>query len=355
MPMNVHMVIPDLFLPQDVAADACAGLPVPALEMLLARARPEPLLPDTLETWLCEMFGVADSSIAPVTLRADGMEPGSAYWLRVDPVHMSMQREQMILQADVPLSADEATQLCASLNAHFSAEGLRFFAPHPQRWYLQLAAAPDLLTRPCSQVAGKNANAHLPQGQDALRWHAVFNEIQMLFHEHAVNQAREARGELPVNSVWLWGGGREEGQLARPYAKVCGDSQLADAFAQVAGIPSAMLPDDARDLLDGDRGDVLLVWEGLQRALQHGDLHEWRDSLRYFEQDCAAPLLDALRGGRIAQLTLDVTKSGNPLSSKPDVELTLPRAGAARRFTLTRSAAWKLWRRPKPLARYALV
>ena len=336
--MNVHMVIPGLFLPQDVAADACAGLNLPALEMLLARGRTQPMLTDTLETCLCEMFGVADSSIAPVTLRADGMEPGSAYWLRADPVHMRMQREQMILQVDVPLSADEATQLCASLNAHFSAEGLCFFTPHPQRWYLQLVDAPDLLTHPCSQVAGRNANAHMPQGRDALRWHAVFNEIQMLFHEHAVNQAREARGELPVNSVWLWGGGREEGRLARPYARVCGDSQLADAFARAAGIPGAQLPDDARDLLDGDHGDVLLVWEGLQRALQHGDLHAWRDSLRHFEQCCAAPLLDALRAGRIAQLTLDVL-----------------RAGASQRFTLTRSAAWKLWRRPKPLARYALL
>ena len=336
--MNVHMVIPGLFLPQAIAAEACAGLPVPALEKLLARARPEPLLTDTLETWLCEMFGVADSSIAPVTLRADGMEPGSAYWLRADPVHMRIQREQMILQTDVPLSADEAAQLCASLNTHFYAEGLRFSAPRPQRWYLQLDAAPGLLTHPCSQVAGKNANAYLPQGRDDLRWHAVLNEIQMLFHEHAVNQARAARDELPINSVWLWGGGREEGQLARPYAKVCGDSQLADAFAQVAGIPGAMLPDDARNLLDGDSGEVLLVWEGMQRALQHGDLHAWRDSLRHFEQCCAAPLLDALHAGRIAQLTLDVL-----------------RAGASQRFALTRSAAWKLWRRPKPLARYALV
>ena len=335
---NVQVVIPDLFLPQEVAAEACAGLKLPALEKLLARAQAAPLPAGSLEAWLCGAFGVADHAIAAVTLRADGMEPGAAYWLRADPVHLRIQRDQLILQPDVPLAADEAAQLCASLNAHFAGAGLHFFTPHPQRWYLQLDAAPDMMTSPLAQVAGRNVQAHLPQGPDALRWHAVFNEIQMLFHEHVVNQAREARGALPVNSVWLWGGGRAAGQLLLPCTKLCGDSQLADAFARAAGIPGALLPDDARDLLDGDHGNVLLVWEGLQRALQHGDLHAWRDGLQRFEQGCAAPLLDMLQAGRIAQLTLDVLQTG-----------------ASLRFMLTRGAAWKLWRRPKPLACYALV
>jgi hypothetical protein len=334
---SVHLVIHDLFLPQQVAAEACAGLALPALETLLARAQPAPLPEESLEAWLCGAFGVADQAIAPVTLRADGLELGASCWLRADPVHLRLQRDQLILQAGVPLTADEAAQLCDSLNAHFVADGLCFFAPHPQRWYLQLDAAPNMSTQPLAQVAGRNVHAHLPQGADALRWHGVFNEIQMLLFEHAVNQAREARGELPINSVWLWGGGQAVGELVRPYARVCGDSDLAAAFAQAAGIPCNTLPDDAAQCIAGDDGDVLIVWEGLRRALQQGDLHAWREGLQRFEQCCALPLLDALRAGRIARLTLDS-----------------PQAGASRRFELTRGAAWKLWRRPQPLARYAV-
>lgn len=334
---SAHLVVPDLFLPQHAAADACAGLVLPALETLLARALPAPLSEESLEAWLCGAFGVADQAIAPVTLRADGLEPGAGYWLRADPVHLRLQRDQLILQAEAPLTADEAAQLCASLNTHFAGDGLHFFAPHPQRWYLQLDAAPDMSTRPLAQVAGRNVHAHLPQGADALRWHGVFNEIQMLLHEHAVNQAREARGELPINSVWLWGGGQAAGELARPYANVYGDSDLAAAFAQTAGIPHAVLPDDATQCVASDEGEVLIIWEGLRRAFQHGDLHVWRDGLLRFEQGCAEPLLDALRAGRIARLTLDV-----------------PQAGASRRFVLTRSAVWKLWQRPRPLACYAV-
>lgn len=332
------LVVPDLFLPKEIAADVCADLPLPALEKLLARAQPEPLSAESLEAWLCEAFGVDGQAIAPVTLHADGMEPGSSYWLRADPVHLRLQRDQLILQPDVPLSPDEAAQLCAGLNTHFTGDGLRFLAPHPQRWYLRLDAEPGMLTRPLAQVAGRNIHAHLPQGPNALRWHGVFNEIQMLFHEHAVNQAREERGELPVNSVWLWGGGQSVKPLLRPFAGVYGDSPLAAAFAQAAGIPSAALPDDVRDCAGEEEGEVLLVWEGLRRAIQCGDLHAWRASLQHFERCCVAPLMETLRAGRIARLTLDV-----------------PDSGIARRFVLTRGAAWKLWRRAKPFTHYALV
>jgi len=334
---SVHLVIPDLFLPQQVAAEASAGLAVPALETLLARAQSAPLSEESLEAWLCGVFGVADQAIAPITLRADGLEPEAAYWLRADPVHLRLQRDQLILQTDVTLNEEEAAQLCTSLNTHFAGYGLRFFAPHPQRWYLQLDAAPSMSTQLLAQVAGRNVHEHLPQGEDALRWHGVFNEIQMLLFEHAVNQAREERGELPINSVWLWGGGYSVGELARPYARIYGDSDLAALFAQAAGISCNSLPDDAARCVAGDDGDALIVWEGLSRALQHGDIHAWRDGVQRFEQCCAEPLLDALRAGRIARLTLDS-----------------PQAGGGRRFVLARGGAWKFWQRPKPLARYAV-
>src|SRR5690606_4093503 len=44
-----------------------------------------------------------------------------------------------------------------------------------------------------------------PEGRP---WRRLVNELQMLWFDHPVNQAREARGLRPVNSVWLYGGGR---------------------------------------------------------------------------------------------------------------------------------------------------
>lgn len=329
---KVHIVIPDLFLPQQLATYASGDLSLPALEKILARAQPSPLQIDTLEQWLCERFGVEDLAIAPLTLQADGVMPLDAYWLRADPVGISAQRNQMILQADLSLSADEAAQLCSSLNAHFAEDGLRFIAPHPQRWYLQLDNAPEIQTRPLPQVVGANLHAHLPWGADALRWHSVFNEIQMLFYEHAVNQAREQRGELSVSAVWLWGGGRVEANLSQPFARIAGDSQLARAFAQASAIPNAEMSASAKQ-----EGDTLLVWESLRSALQKANIGMWRSSAQEFEKNHAAPLLAALAAGQLEQITLDVLNEG-----------------ASRRFVLTGAGLWKFWRLPQPLPYYAL-
>lgn len=332
---TIHIVIPDLFLPRQLAAYAIGDLHFHALEMLLARAQPESLNIDSLESWLCARFGLAAMAIAPLTLQADGLTAEEGYWLRADPVSFKVQRDQLVLQVPSALYDAEAAQLCASLNAHFLAEGLRFFAPHPLRWYLRLEQAPAIATQPLPQVVGADMHAHLPDGMDALRWHSVLNEIQMLFYEHPVNQAREQRGETPVNGVWLWGGGKMAGTIQRPFAAVAGESVLASAFARAAGIPQ--LGEVAQVLAEGG-DDCLLVCDGLRSALQGADIGAWRNALQQFEKNYAEPLLAALRKGEVGRLILDV-----------------PNEGSFRRFTLSRPALWKVWRRPRRLLHYALA
>ena len=334
---KVHIVIPDLFLPQQLAAYASADLRLPALEKLLSRSQVSPLQPGSLEAWLCGNFGVAETAIAPLTLQADGVPAGVDYWLRADPVSISMQRDQTILQADLALSSEEAGQLCASLNAHFMEDGLRFLAPHPQRWYLQLEHEQAMQTYPLPQVVGADMHAHLPYGKDALRWHSVMNEIQMLFYEHAVNQAREQRGESPVSGVWLWGAGKLAEIMPQPFTRMAGDSELAFAFAQAAGISVLKETDPIPASFIKEEGDLLLVWEGLRSALQRADIGKWRAAVQQFESAYAGPLLAALSAGYVEQITLDVLSEG-----------------ASRRFVLTRSSLWKIWRLPKPLLHYAL-
>ena len=333
----IHLLVPGLLLPPQLAASADSGLHLPALETWLARAQPEPLRAGSLEDWLCAAFGVADHAIAPLTLAAEGVDAGTHYWLRADPVYLDLQREQMILHADIEVAAEDAAALCASLNLHFAEQGLYFIAPHPQRWYLRVPAVPELHTLAPGQFNGRNVRAHLPQGADALHWHAVSNEIQMLFHEHAVNQARSAHGEFPINSVWLWGGGVRADKLAQPYARVYSNSHLVSAIAQAAGSTHAALPQHATQYMQGDEGATLIVWEGLRHALQQGDMHAWRTSLQDLEQHHAAPLLHALRAGHIQRL-----------------HLYAPDSARTHGYVLTRAQAWHLWRRRKPLHRHAV-
>jgi hypothetical protein len=343
MDTHVHLVIQDLFLPKDIASKVCAGLHLPALEKILSRANSEPLQEASLEDWLCETFGVAGQAVAPVTLQADGVKPDAYYWLRADPVNLRILHDQLILQPAMPVGEDEAAQLCGALNDHFAGDGLHFVAPHPQRWYLRLDGDPHIATTSLAQVAGKNIHQFLPQGKESLRWHGILNEIQMLLFAHPVNEAREQRGEWGINGLWLWGGGHAGATLQCPFNRVCADSQLAAAFAAVAGTSYASLPGDDETgcivhCIEGGHGEVLVVWDGLRSALQYGDLGGWRESLQHIEQRCAYPLLQALHGGLIEKITLDVLQGKS-----------------SRRFTLKRSDAWKFWRLARRLDSHALV
>lgn len=334
-------MISDLFLPRDFAAEVSSGLSLPALEKLLARGHGETLPAVPLENWLCEWFGVpcqTDVPIAPIAAAFDGLpvcDPAGGGWLRADPTHLRLQREQVVLLPNVEIDAEEAAQFCASLNEHFGAEGLAFFAPHPQRWYVRLDSLPDIKTVPLSQAAGRNVHGLLPKGGDAARWHQVFNEIQMLLFAHPLNEARETRGALPVNSVWFWGGGDNVvAPSQQVYDSVHSDEVLVEMFAAAADIPFAEWPAQWR--ADENEGKQLLVWTGLRSALQRGDLGAWHDALQEFEHGYAQPLWQALRDGKIAQLQIDIV-GGESI----------------RQVRLTRGDAWAFWRRAKRLADYS--
>jgi hypothetical protein len=332
---NVHLVIPDLFLPQNIAAETCTDLRLPALEKLLARGTlMEPLALDTsLENVLCKLFSSDTQeqvSIASISAKFDQLEEG--FWLRSDPVHLSLQRDKMML-ATVSPSDEEAAVLCASLNEYFSEQGITFFAPHPQRWYIRLDSPPRMHTTALSQVISCNVRGALPVGEDATYWHGILNEIQIFLFTHPLNTEREGRGELPINSVWLWGEGTET-TLRKNYDAVSSDDTLPAMLASAVNTPFSQWEPRWCQI----EGRQLLVWTALRAALQQGNFIAWRNALQNFEESYAQPLWQALRSGEIAQLQIDTLGENQ-----------------TRRTTLTRTDTWAFWRRTKCLSDYSLV
>ena len=327
---HLHLLIPDLFPPQDIAAEVCAGLSSPALEKILARAHGSAAPAATPEEWLCDAFGA--QAVAPVRAAADGLDASEGYWLCADPVNLQLHRAQMMLIPEVGATQAEAAALCDNLNSHFAGQGMRFFAPQPQRWYVQLTQEPQLTTTPLRQAAWQDARFHQPQGADTLHWQRVMTEIQMLLYAHPANQAREARGGLLISSLWLWGGGRAM-QLSAVYDVLGGDSDVGLAFARSVGIAQAVSLDD---MLRAKGASGLWVNEAMSGAQQRGDYHAWREALLQLERDCAS-LSQALRIGRLQRLTLEVLS-----------------VNGTQRFESTRASAWRLWRPVRALARYAV-
>ncbi len=341
--MHCELVVPALLPRGEEAAAALRDLRLPALEMLLARGRRTSDESLSLEAWLAQAFDRDEDAEIPagaLTVAALGAAAGDAVWMRADPAHLRLNRDQLILVPAIAfaLQAAEAESFAETLNRHFSGQ-LTFYPLSAQRWCVRLdgLTADGVRTRTPAEVAGKDINRHLPSGEGATRWHSLLNEIQMLLHEHPVNEAREARGEPAVNSVWLWGAGRMPADAASPFQSVTADDPLVLGFAQAAGLRHRPLPRNADEWLDRlpGEGRQLVVLDTLRMPLALGDFDAWRARLLELEERWFAPVLAALRAGRIGMVTL--------LS---------PDGADLRAFESARNDLRHFWRRPKPLAAF---
>jgi len=322
-------IIPYLFPPVRLLETAAKDLHLPALQALLARGVRQPCPAGGVEAALCEALGISpqqDWPLAPITLEADGGVAGDAYWLRADPVHLRVMRDRIVLADSGAVSRQEADALAASICQHFGAD-LSPMPLHPQRWYLRYPQAPRLTTTPLSVAVGRDIGPLMPQGDDAKRFRAELNELQMLLHEHPVNQTREARGELPVNSLWLWGGGRLPITCTTPVPLYTGNAE-AKALGAFCNSHVQVLPAHRDAQLFARDGVVLL--DTLTQAGQVGDAYGWREALRELEPDWFVPLRDALR--KIGPQGLRLL---DPVSGKA--------------LHLHSRDAWKFWRRPSRL------
>ena len=193
-PTQLTLVVPGLLGPFPRDGEPLPDPPV--LLRLLRNAKVMPGAPDPV-AWLCNRFGITrewecDWPLAPLLAELELEEAGQDYWLRADPVHLRADRSRLVLFGPEVLAIhqEEADALAESFNALYQPDGLQLYTPTPNRWYLRLAHAPSLSTTPLPDVIGRDIDRHLPRGEDAAPWHARLNEIQMLFHAHAVNERR---------------------------------------------------------------------------------------------------------------------------------------------------------------------
>jgi Uncharacterized protein conserved in bacteria len=247
--------------------------------------------------------------------------------LRADPVHLRVMRDRIVLadSGALDLTQDEAARFCADIAQHFGAA----FGPiplHPQRWYLRLDTPPRLATTPLSLAIGRDIDALQPDGDDAKPYRALLNELQMLLFEHPLNQAREARGALAVNSLWLWGGGVLPPRPSTTLP-VYGDAAEVRALAQFAGTSPHRVPTafDAATMPTA----ALIVLDQLRDSGQYGDAYGWREALVALERDWFAPLLAAR--ARLGALRIEDPVHGQTLA-------------------VSRADHWKRWRRRRALA-----
>ena len=340
--MHCTLLIPDLLPPRAPGDAPYAEVHAPALETLLAQGDATCTAPVVYEDWLCGAFCIArqqDAPVAPLLMSFEGSDPEERYWLCADPVYVRADRNRLVIAGRAEdIGADEARDMIAALNLHFAPDGIEFRAPSPRRWYAGTRQVPRLVTTPVARAVNRSVEPNLPQGADALAWHRVINEAQMILHAHPANAAREERGAMVVNSVWLWGGGTRPQPASRPsYTGVWSNEPLPHGLAAAAGIGHYELPSNFDAWIGIATGEQhLLVCDGPNRALVRGDIETWRNEVVSLDATWIEPMLAALRSGRIAALTLVACNCDCLLEAK-----------------LTRSSLRRFWRRAQPLAHYA--
>jgi hypothetical protein len=267
-----------------------------ALSRLIAIAEVTPIVMP-LEALICKQFGVKevdDFPIAAISAAIDGLNVGDAYWLRADPVHLAIQRDCFSLSDPVPLmlETEHARLILDSLNQHFNQDGLMFYIGKSGAWYVRADKAPQLQTILPSVAMDKNVHQFMPQGENAPKWKAILNEIQMLLHDHPVNEIRESNGNVILNSIWLSGGGMMPlfNNILYDVDLVISNEVLNQGLAKWANKPLQTLPNSLDKVFQSNRQHVRLKLT-----------HTGQSDATWFE-----PILSGLRKRKIEQLTLNL-------------------------------------------------
>ncbi|MFQ5982562.1 MAG: hypothetical protein ACE5KS_04220 [Woeseiaceae bacterium] len=79
-------------------------------------------------------------------------------------------------------------------------------------------------------IDGMQPEEFMPAGESAAAYHKLTGELQMSLHEHEVNLRREAQGLLPVNAVWLWGGGMAPDKKVKALPPLFGDDPVLKGY-----------------------------------------------------------------------------------------------------------------------------
>lgn len=320
MPYNLAMnqltlVLPFALPPPELAADLLRAMQTPALAALISRTGAQHVaafdnatrvLPH--EAWLAHALGLAgapgsDSAgtgFARASMAGFGLAPDEGHWFLVHPVHVQIARNHLMMgdQRSLPLDDTDARALFDAARPYFDDAGKPLHYGDAHTWFMRADDWTDLATASPDAACGQNLNAYMQEGASARASRKLQNEVQMLWHAHPVNAVREQRGQPPINSFWLWAGASRLAQTeARLHTLDCPPwlAALAGPVRRNASLATVMA--------DG-HPDPLVVLGGLAGAGLASEWSEWLMHVQQLELAWFAPLLAALKQGRLGKLKL---------------------------------------------------
>ncbi len=182
--------------------------------------------------------------------------------------------------------------------------------------YLSAKTSITTATVPAYVVDQQVPTEFLPRGDDTETHRNLVGEIEMALHDHEINLQRVDKGQLAVNSLWIWGGGVAPEQQTRPQPPLFSNDALLAGYWYAATGLVAQWPGSIAACIDASEAGFV------------AETPEFVDNPDLLES-CLLELRKALRSGRYSRISI------------------LFRDGL--RADMRRSDALRFWRRDSPL------
>lgn len=302
---GMHVLIPYAASLSPGCRAALPKLQLPYLRQLLTRLSPQATDHGDALSWsppheraLAHALGLAaaDGQIPWAALRArehPQLADTSGGWCFVTLCHWQSSMQDVAMR-QIPmqdLTPAESDTLLAAMRPFFVEDGITLHPDLPGRWLAHGAVFETLASASPDRVQGCSLSPWMPSPAQAAGLLRLMGEMQMLLYTHALHDAREARGALPVNAIWFSGSGRLPASADQTQVPAVAPVVVPDLRA------AALQEDwmrwvDAWHAVDASHGQALLAAQARGEPVQLtlcGDRHarHWSSQQR--------PLLQRLR------------------------------------------------------------
>ena len=243
----MHLLIPFVSALSEASSHVLRDLHLPNLARLLARLTPaaadsgdEYTLSPPHERALAAAWGWrGEDGALPFAAHAamlDGVAVGELAWGLVTPAHWHVGRDHVTLADPTALQLTEAESRAAfeAVRELFESEGFTLVWGASSRWYAAHESLADLPCAALDRVIGRNVDLWIRPGAranpQARLVRRLQSEVQLLLYPHTINEERERRGALTLNSFWLSGCGRRQALASNDV--VVNDTLRAPLLAQ---------------------------------------------------------------------------------------------------------------------------
>ena len=302
---QITLVLPFALPPPALAPDLARALQAPAFASLISRSASWQHTASTPsaralphELWLAQALDL-DGGLAAAAMHGFGLDAGDGTWFIINPAHIQIARNQLTMSdlRHLQLADADARALFDIAKPYFDEVGQTLLYGDAATWFMRADAWASLQTTSPDAATGLNLTDWLPTGERALAYRKLQNEVQMLWHEHPVNTAREARKLAPVNSFWPWSPStRARTQAATPLATIDAPGWLT----ALASAPKAALP----GAIDTASSDTIVYCGSLAGPAIAEDWGSWLAQMQQLETTLFAPALAAVKNGRVGKLSM---------------------------------------------------